>query len=523
MMRNETGEPMLCEYFELHGKWRAERTAVMFGDARLPWGELSLRLRQVASGLQELGISGARTVAALIDSRLETVEVLLGVMRSGAAVAPINLTISDEAIRAQLHDCRPAAIIASPAEARRIDALGELPGIDPCRRIVVGGAVPGWIEYGPWRDRQPRSAPPPLPAADDLCTIIYSSGTTGTPKGIAHDHRGRLAYAQDGALAFRLHEDCITVCSLGFYSNATWLTLTSAFLVGGTVVVVPRFEPGSFLRVVERTSATHLFLVPLQYRMLVECPDRDSHDASSLQVLLSAGSTMSAALKERVGQWVRCAFVEAYGLTEGFATILSDRDGRRKPTSVGRPMPGADLRILRDDGTEAAIGEPGEIVGRSRLAMDGYFNRPAETQATFHTDEEGRRWLRTGDIGYLDEEGFLYLLDRKKDMIVSGGQNIYPVDIETIAATHPAVMQVAVIGIPHEKWGETPMAVIVPRAGAQPDAAELMAWINERVGKRQRVGAVAFRSSLPLNALGKVLKRELRAQFAGAGASSGSA
>jgi len=507
--------PMLCEHFELHGRWRAGRIAVIFEEARLSWGELCLRIHQVANGLTRLGIGRDHTVAVLIDNRLETIEVLLGVIRSGAVVVPINLTISDEAIRRQLHDCRASLLIATPAEARRIDGLDDLSGLAPGRRIVIGGALSGWLEYGVWRDSQSAAAPEFLPASDDPCTIIYSSGTTGEPKGILHSHQGRLAYAQDGALALRMHEDCITVCSLGFYSNATWLTLTSAFLIGGTVVVVPRFEPESFLRTVEQTATTHLFLVPLQYQMLVDCPARASYDASSLQVLFAAGSVMTAALKERVSAWVHCAFVEAYGLTEGFVTILSDRDGRRKPTSVGRPMHGGDLRILKQDDSAAVVGEPGEIVGWSRLIMHSYFNRPAETEAVFWTDAGGRRWLRTGDIGYLDEEGFLYLLDRKKDMIVSGGQNVFPIDIETVAAGHPAVAQVAVVGLPHQKWGETPVAIVVHSGEAQVSSDELMAWINERVGKRQRVSAVMFQSSLPRNALGKVLKRELRARLAG--------
>ena len=356
-------------------------------------------------------------------------------------------------------------------------------------------------------------SPALFPLPDDPCTIIYSSGTTGEPKGIVHTHEGRPACSGLRARAM-MHEDGIAICSLGlFQRHVAHVQQCSSDRRHGRRT---RFEPESFLRIIEKTAATHLFLVPLQYQMLVECPARASCDATSLQVLLAAGATMTEALKKRVSEWVRCAFVEAYGLTEGFATILSDQDGRRKPTSVGRPIHGADLRILRDDDTEAAVGEPGEIVGLARVIMQSYFNRPAETEAMFWTDELGRRWLRSGDIGYLDDEGFLYLLDRKKDMINSGGQNVYPVDIEAAAAQHPDVAQVAVIGLAHVKWGETPVAIVVPRANATTTDRELMAWINERVGKRQRISAVHFDTALPRNALGKVLKRELRARFAGA-------
>lgn len=507
-------EPTLCDTFDLHGKWRAERVAIVYADQQLSWGELSARIHQVANGLNAAGIGAGHRVAALIDNRLETVEAVLGVLRSGAAIAPINITISDEAIRTQLLDCEPSVILASPAEALRIDGLGELPALRNCQRLIVGGEAAGWTAFTPWREGQPRSAPAQRPAPEDPCTIIYSSGTTGLPKGIAHDHRGRVAYAVYGAQALRMHEDGVTVCSLGFYSNATWVSLLSALAVGSTVVVEPVFKPEAFLSSVQRHRATHLFLVPLQYRMLLECPTREAYEVSSLQVLAAAGSVMTGELKQRVSEWIDCAFVEAYGLTEGFATILSDRDGRRKPSSVGRPMPGSDMKILREDDTEAACGECGEILGLSQFAMNGYFRRPNETAAAFWTDQEGRRWLRTGDIGFIDEEGFLYLRDRKRDMIISGGQNIFPIDIEAVAAQHPAVAQVAVIGVAHEKWGETPLAIVVPRPGVRADADELVAWMNARLGKRQRVSGVVFRSSLPLNALGKVLKRELRAQLA---------
>ena len=228
---------------------------------------------------------------------------------------------------------------------------------------------------------------------------------------------------------------------------------------------------------------------------------------------MCCGSPLAGPLKAQVVQRMRCELIELYGLTEGLITTLAPEDVERKLASVGKPLPGTDLRILGPDDRDVPPGEAGEIVGRGRIVMAGYHARPdASAEATF-VDEQGRRWLRTGDIGRLDEEGFLYIVDRKKDMILSGGQNIYPADIESVMLGHPDVAEVAVIGIPSERWGETPLAVVVPRPGASGDAVALTAWTNERVGRQQRISGIAWRDSLPRNANGKILKRELRAEL----------
>jgi acyl-CoA synthetase (AMP-forming)/AMP-acid ligase II len=254
-------------------------------------------------------------------------------------------------------------------------------------------------------------------------------------------------------------------------------------------------------------------MVPLQYRMLLECDHYDDYDLSSLDAYMCCGSPLAVPLKRQIMARMPGDFIELYGLTEGLVTILGPEDLAGKIETVGRPCPGQRLAILDNDDKPLPAGDAGEIVGECRFLMAGYHaNEDASREATW-LHPSGARWLRTGDIGRLDEDGFLTIVDRKKDLILSGGQNIYPLDIEAVLVDHPDVSEVAVIGIPHDKWGETPLAVVVHAEDCPPDAAALTAWANERLGKQQRLSATVFIDVLPRNPNGKVLKRELRDRF----------
>jgi len=255
-------------------------------------------------------------------------------------------------------------------------------------------------------------------------------------------------------------------------------------------------------------------MVPLQYQKLMECEDIGNYDLTSLDTYMCCGSPLAVSLKQDIIERLPGDLIELYGLTEGLVTILSPEDMIDKTDSVGRPCPGQYLAIIDDDGNTLATGEAGEIVGQCRFMMAGYHANPEADEESTWVHPSGVRWLRTGDIGKLDTDGFLYLVDRKKDMILSGGQNIYPADIEATIVEHDAVHEVAVVGVASKKWGETPLAVIVTVEGATADADELTAWANSRLGKQQRIAATVFIDELPRNPNGKVLKRELRTQFA---------
>ena len=510
--------PVVPDLIVQHGRNQARKPALLCGERRWTWAEFDAATNQVANGLLQLDLAPGARLAVLMQNSAEMALLLFGAGKAGVSVVPLNTSVSDAAVAAMMRDSGATAVAASGEHCRRVDALlaaRQLPGT--IRKLGVDAPAGGqWTEVAPWLARQAATAPAVEVGPATECNIIYSSGTTGLPKGNAHSQGCRMHWATDLGLALRYHSGAVTLCSLGLYSNISWAAMLATILVGGTIVVMPAFTPAGLVELVERQRVTHGGFVPVQFQRLMELPESETRRCASLQTIMCCGSPLAPALKRETRDRLGCELIELYGLTEGIITTLAPEDFDRRLESVGRPIPGQWLRLVGDDDRESPPGVPGEIVGYGRLVMEGYHNRPDATCEATWTDEQGRRWLRTGDIGRLDDEGFLYIVDRKKDMILSGGQNIYPGDIESVMLGHPDVAEVAVIAVPSRRWGETPLAVVVPRAGTRPDAAALVAWTNERVGRQQRVNGVVLRDSLPRNPNGKILKRELRAEYVSA-------
>jgi acyl-CoA synthetase (AMP-forming)/AMP-acid ligase II len=509
----EAPMPLLPDLIAQNGRWLADRPALIDGAITISWQELAAATARVANGLVALGVRPRERVAVLMDTRMETVLTLFGIVRAGAVAVPLNVSISDTAAAAMCADAGCVAVFASGQHCGRIDALRSLGALGARHFIGCDSPGEGWHDFQAFIAGQNTAVPAMVIAPDDECNLIYSSGTTALPKGIIHTHACRMYWAYDAALALRYRNGCRTLFSLGLFSNISWVTMLSTILVGGTMVLLRAFSPENALAVIDMEKITHGAFVPVQLERLLAYPERHAYRTGSLATLMCCGSPLKPDVKRGFAREFDCQLIELYGLTEGLMTILEPEELERKVHSVGKPVLGAEIRILGEDDREVSAGEIGEVIGRGRLVMAGYHARDEVNREATWLDPDGAQWLRTGDMGRIDAEGFLFIVDRKKDMILSGGQNIYPVDIESIIREHPVVAEVAVIGIADEQWGESPLAIVVRHPGHDVGANELLDWTNARVGKQQRIRGVVWRASLPRNPNGKVLKRELRQEY----------
>lgn len=503
--------PLLPDVVALHGRWRRDWPAIVSPEGTLSWAAFDRQANCIANRLIAAGGHRGDRVALIMSNGLAMMEIMVGIMKAGRVVVPLNPSSSDSGIHAMLADAGATFVFATPDHAHRIIPANGVSYVVASTQAIE--TLEGWQPYPVWLGDIGDTSPTVAIGPDDFCNIIYSSGTTGEPKGIVHTHQTRLSWAHDLALALRYHSGARTLVVTGLYSNISWGVVLSTLLVGGTIVLRHAFDPADTLATIARERITHVGMVPVQFQRLLEHPTFESTDRTSMQAMMCCGSPLAVAIKARLFETFRCGVTELYGSTEGVITTLAPEEVNGRLESVGRPLPGSDILIIGHDDRPVGAGEAGEVVGRSRFVMAGYWRKPEATAAAMWADDDGRYWLRSGDIGRVDEQGYLYIVDRKKDMIVSGGQNIYPADLEAVLIQHPDVLECAVIGVPSDVWGESPLALVTMRQGADIGADEIRQWLNQRVGKQQRVVAVEVRSELPRNATGKLLKRELRAPY----------
>ncbi|HLS86115.1 MAG TPA: class I adenylate-forming enzyme family protein [Burkholderiales bacterium] len=471
----------LPDLVRLHAGQRPRHRALVQDERVLDYEALDRLVDRIAASLQRDGVRPREAVAICAAMSIEYAAMFVGILRAGACVAPLSPSATAGQLEAMVKD----------SGARILFRDADLQGLE--RWLVAEGTKPAPVEIEP----------------DWPFNIIYSSGTTGTPKGIVQPHAMRWMHIRRSAIT-GYDPDAITLLSTPLYSNTTLVSFIPTLAFGATAILIEKFDAAGYLALAEKHRVTHTMLVPVQYQRLMALPDFDRYDLSSFRVKTCTSAPFPAALKADVLKRWPGRLYDVYGLTEGGGTCVLDCTAHPdKLHTSGKPVAGHDIRLIDEQGREVAPGEAGEVVGHSPGMMTGYHNQPEKTREAEWFDATGKRFIRTGDIGRFDAEGFLTLVDRKKDMIISGGFNIYPSDLEAVVRRHPAVAEVAVVGVPSEKWGETPVAYVVKKEAVSEEA--LLAWANERLGKTQRLAAVRFLDALPRSPIGKVLKRELRA------------
>ena len=497
----------LATLIEHHSRFRPNEVAVVVGEEQLTWREFFGRVDRCGSLLRARGVRKGDRVATLLPNCRELLEIYWAVPSIGAVLVPLSPLLMPAGLASLIRDSGACCLFTQRSMLPALDEVrAELPGLLPDRVLLIDGAEGGYGGYDADFASGIISREPVSVSQDDLFNIMYTSGTTGLPKGIMHSHFVRAMYCTLFASAWRMSPESVVLHTGAIVFNGAFVTLMPCFYLGARYVLQRQFNAQQAIEIIERERVTHIMLVPAQIIAILNAPNFSPERLASLQMILSLGAPLYKEHKDSLNRLLPHRFYELYGLTEGFWTILDRTQSERKAGSVGAPPEFYAMRIVREDGTDAPPGGVGEIVGRGPSLMIGYYNR---SDLTAQAIRDG--WLYTGDMGYVDDEGYLYLVDRKKDMIDSGGVKVYPKDIEEIVARHPAVREVAVFGVPHEKWGETPVAAVILREPGAIGADALRDWINERVDARyQRVHAVEIMDDFPRNAAGKTLKREMR-------------
>ncbi len=478
-----------------------DKPALLDERTRLSWGELDDRVERLAARLIETGLEPGQSVAILGQSSVEYALVFLAAVRAGGVAAPLTTSASREQLDGMARDSGARHLFIDGTKRAELGA-DFAPDLDRIALEDIGG----WM--APAGARAPVVDPDPAAPFN----IIYSSGTTGTPKGIVHSHQMR--WRQFASTAVSYIEAGLPVRSLAstpLYSNTTMVAFLPPLLAGGTVRVMGKFDCARWLEWAQEDQATLTMLVPVQYQRLMDFDRFDDFDLSSLMLKYCTSAPFSPELKAQVLKRMPGALIEIYSMTEGgVVCLLPAHEFPDKLHTVGRPAPGSELRVLDDEDRPVAPGQPGNLIGRSQTMMSGYKNQPDKTREGYWTDPEtGEVWQRMGDIGRVDADGFVELVGRAKDMIISGGFNIFPVDIEAELLKEAEVAEAAVIGVPSRRWGETPVGFVrLLQDGG--DADDVLARVNARLGKTQRLAQLHAIDEMPRSHIGKLLKTELR-------------
>ncbi len=507
----------LATLTRFHARERPDQVAFLYGDRRTTYRQFDELTNRVANGLLAEGLRGGSRVGFLDKNSDLFYQLVFGAAKAGAVSVGINWRLAPPEVAYILNDSRAEVLCVGPDFFGLVaQIIGDLKHVK--RIIAMSGVHPEWTDFSRWRDGHPAKDPGVAVAPDAVAIQMYTSGTTGHPKGVQLQHRcffdlQRLTPNDDMQWNDWSERDVSLVAMPSFHIGGVGYGVWG-LRAGATNIVVSEFDPGTALDLIETQGISKMFLVPSAIRMVVQHPKAAQTDFRNIQYIMYGASPIPLDLLRQAIDVFKCGFVQLYGMTEttGAATYLPPGDhevgGNERMRSAGRPYPGVELKVVDEAGKPVPVKTVGEICIKSPANMIGYWNLP---DATAKTLIDG--WVHTGDAGYLDQDGYVYVHDRVKDMIVSGGENIYPAEVENALFGHPAVGDVAVIGIPDDRWGEAVRAVVVLKPGQTATSDELIGFARTRIAGFKLPKTVQFIAELPRNPSGKVLKRELRKPF----------
>ncbi len=505
----------MADIIRVHAAERGEQTALIDGERSFTWSELADRSARVAQALAASGVGPGDRVAFFDKNSAEHFDVFYGAAMLNAVCVDPNWRLAPPEVQFIVDDAKAKVLVIGAEFAEMIDSIAdELPTVD---KIVVIGEHPTHESFDTWMNRFDPSDPGLESAGTDIAFQLYSSGTTGRPKGVMLSNDNFFGLLPMAKEIWELDADSVNLAAMPLFHIGGGGWATAGMYNGCTTVIMRDLDPMALAGLIEKHKITHAFVVPAVLAFMLFTPDLDPSQLESMKIVVYGASPISEDVLKQSVALFGCKFWQAYGLTETTGAVFNlppedhDPDGpnAHRLRSCGVAGPGVEVRIVDDGGKDVAkVGDVGEIWIKSVQVMAGYWNNE---DATTEAIVDG--WFKTGDAGYLDADGYLYIHDRVKDMIVSGGENVYPAEVENAMMSHPEIQDVAVIGVPDEKWGEVPKAMVVPVAGASPDPDALIAYARERLAGFKTPKSVDFVTELPRNPTGKVLKKDLRAPF----------
>jgi long-chain acyl-CoA synthetase len=475
--------------------------AVRLGPLELTYADLDGRSARLAALLRERGIAQGDRVGVMLPNVLEFPISYYGVLRAGGVVVPMNVLLKRREIAFYLEDSGAKLLLSwhgfgEDARQGAADAGAELIEVEPA-------------SFGELLDNQAPDTEIAKTDEQDTAVILYTSGTTGKPKGAELTH---FNLARNAEIASQttcgVEQDDVVLGSLPlFHSFGQTVSMNASLRVGATLTLLPKFDPGEALEIMGRDRVTHFYGVPTMYGALLHHPDREQHDTSALRICITGGAAMPVEVLRGFEEAFGCELLEGYGLSETSPVASSNHPGRpRKPGSIGTPLRDVEMKVVDENDQEVPLGEVGEIVIRGHNVMKGYWEKPEAT-------EEAMRggWFHSGDMARIDEDGYFFIVDRKKDLIIRGGYNVYPREVEEVLYEHPKIREAAVLGVPHDQWGEEIGAAVVVHEGEELAPEEVSAYVKERIAAYKYPRLVWFVDDLPKGPTGKILKREIQA------------